>query len=889
MSIDSRKAINTLRTSIKNIIYVLQANLEIDDTDTGSEIKASVKTKSSAFKSAKELIGELQKLETDNSQQVNLDWYKETITELIEAADTATNELTKVMKQKVDTNSSSTSINQSIASKPEAYGYIKDIMDGVRELQTMLDGINKGEGLKIIGDTDYKSGFAERYAYDGTLFYRPKKRKIQPGYNKELDAIVISYDGTVGEIIDCYGLRIALPKAPARASFPNARQKDHLTYWERPKLPSGLTKDTSHLFLDVIDQEFTRRDEGYWFLNNGKPEYITGPHYMLLTHFKTDADGGYFHFRKAHRDLFYFLEAAWVDERSLGTILGKTRRTGATFCADAFALTKGIALRDVNIGMTSKKDSDAKKMFERLTTMFKHMTFFFKPLNTGEGFLKELSFTTPAKKTTKNNQGKENKYDELGTHITFEATTEDSYDSSTMKFYIADEFSKWKTGNILNHWSKVRKTLMKGSRIHGKAFVLSTVEYVTGRDGDDDDAKSGDRFKWLYYQSDPSDRNSNGMTPEGLYKIFIPATDNYEGHIDLYGNCIAETPPEPVIGIDGKLIHIGARQYLDEQLEKYKGNPAKYNDEKRKDPVTEDEMFRVAAEKALFNTVKIQDQMEFNDRKYAATKDRGYKTGNFRWMDETQTRVEFVESPTGRFQINWEPPMEMRNAHEMKGNRMTPKFDFLGCIGIDPYKVNQTQDKRSSKGAISGWLDEHPVEGIPKNQFFMLYNNRPQSLDIFFEDAIMCMVYYSMSAAIERNVDELLKVMHRRGFTAYAMRDPDKMKLTLDEAMYGGFNASDPGKIEKQAQFLEKAIEDHVGVADKRTYREIGEMGECPFNEMLSDFLRFNVLNRTKSDITVAACLAVYGSKKFMLKNMGKRTERFDASLYYKIQRPNNK
>jgi hypothetical protein len=884
MSMDNKRAISTLRSSIKNLILVLNANLEINDDDTAAEIKASVKTKSSAFKSARDLLGELQLLETDRAQSVNVDWYADIIRELIASADNATSELTKVMEHKVDTDSNSASINQAIASKPEAYGYMKDIMDGVRDLQFILDGIENGEGLKTIKSEDFKSGFAERYAYDGTLFYRRKQRKIEPGYNQELDAVVISYDGTVGEIINCYGLRIALPKAPPKSSFENARVTSSLTYWERPILPAGLNVDTTHIYLDVIDEEFRRRDEGYWFLNNGKPEYITGAHYMLLTHFKTDADGGYFHFRKAHRDLFYFLEASWVDDRSLGIILGKTRRTGATFCADAFALTKGISMRNINIGMTSKTNTDAKRMFERLVVMFKHMTFFFKPLNTGEGFTSELAFVTPSKRMTKKNQKEATVYDELGTRINFEASVEDSYDSTTLKFYIADEFSKWIKGNILNHWSKVRKTLTKGSKIHGKAFILSTVEYVTGRDYNDEQAKSGDRFKWLYYNSNPNDRNSNGMTPEGLYKIFIPATDNYEGHIDRYGNCIAHTPDKPIEGVDGELIKKGATEFIEDNLKKYKFDIIKYNDEKRKDPITEEEMFRVSAANAIFDAVKIQDQMDYNDRFYHSTGEKGYKVGNFRWKNSSKQESEFYETPQGRFHVSWLPDGTMANSFEMKGGHRQPSYGHIGCFGIDPYKFDTTTDGRGSKGALIGWLDSHPIEGIPTNQFFLVYINRPQTLDIFFEDMMMCLIHYSMPAAIERNIDEFLKVLYRQGLTHYSLRDPDKFTLTRDELMYGGFNANEQGRIQKQAQFLEREISHHIGIADDNKYREKGTMGICPFNSLLADFLRFNVLDRTKNDATVGACLAVYGCKKHLLRNLKTKKENIGIKEFYNLR-----
>lgn len=128
------------------------------------------------------------------------------------------------------------------------------------------------------------------------------------------------------------------------------------------------------------------------------------------------------------------------------------------------------------------------------------------------------------------------------------------------------------------------------------------------------------------------------------------------------------------------------------------------------------------------------------------------------------------------------------------------------------------------------------------------------------------MVYYSMMGLIENNVPEFLYEMHRRGLTKYSMRRPDKFKLTEDELKYGGIPSTDTKLLNTQAQFLEKVIDDHIGYAKTDEFREIGSIGNCPHDNLLTDFLKFDLGNRTKFDLTVAAGLAVYGSQKFALK-----------------------
>ena len=51
----------------------------------------------------------------------------------------------------------------------------------------------------------------------------------------------------------------------------------------------------------------------------------------------------------------------------------------------------------------------------------------------------------------------------------------------------------------------------------------------------------------------------------------------------------------------------------------------------------------------------------------------------------------------------------------------------------------------------------------------------------------------------------------------------------------------------------------------------MGEIGNCPFNDLLADFAKFDLGDREKFDATVSACLAVYGAQKFLLKNQRQR------------------
>ena len=108
-------------------------------------------------------------------------------------------------------------------------------------------------------------------------------KKWEYGYNKEHDVVVISKDGTIGEIIEVQGLCIALPSAPKDLSKATDR-------WEAAEYPKELNQiktvfdwesrpeQFKNKWYAYIDEEFIRREQGFWFNNKGTPTYITGSH-----------------------------------------------------------------------------------------------------------------------------------------------------------------------------------------------------------------------------------------------------------------------------------------------------------------------------------------------------------------------------------------------------------------------------------------------------------------------------------------------------------------------------------------------------------------------------------------------------------------------------------
>ena len=189
------------------------------------------------------------------------------------------------------------------------------------------------------------------------------------GYNEKYDIVIISKTGEIENVIDINGLKIALPKPPKNIYTRSKEKKEQ--YWEPSLLPKELSKiksifqwhETPNNFksqwVDYIEKEFDYREQGFWFMNNGKPTYITGTHYMYLQWTKIDV--GHPDFREANRIFYIFWEACKADKRSFGMCYLKIRRSGFSFMSSCEGVNQATITKDARIGILSKTGSDAKK------------------------------------------------------------------------------------------------------------------------------------------------------------------------------------------------------------------------------------------------------------------------------------------------------------------------------------------------------------------------------------------------------------------------------------------------------------------------------------------------------------------------------------------------
>ena len=684
-------------------------------------------------------------------------------------------------------------------------------------------------------------------------------KKWEYGYDVEHDVVIISKDGTIGEVIEIQNLKIALPKEPENV-FSNSKKVEE-QMWVKAEYPKALSKIKSVFdwqrypnsfkeeWYDYIDEEFRRREEGYWFYNRGLATYITGSHYMFLQWSKIDV--GAADYRESNRLFYIFWEACKADQRCYGICYLKNRRSGFSFMASADTVNQATISSDSRFGILSKSGADAKKMFtDKVVPISINYPFFFRPIQDGMDRPKtELAYRVPASKLTRRKLDEgitSEEIEGLDTTIDWKNTGDNSYDGEKLKLLVHDESGKWeKPDNILNNWRVTKTTMRLGSKIVGKCMMGSTSNALD---------KGGENFKKLYYASDVTQRNRNGQTSSGLYSLFIPMEWNYEGFIDTYGVPVFEKPKDAVKDPHGDLITTGVIEHWENEVDGLRNDQDSLNEYYRQFPRTEKHAFRDEAKLSLFNLTKIYEQIDYNEdmrNKALVTQ------GNFQWAGGIKdTTVNFIPDNNGRFLVSWIPPARLQNRVIIKNGVKYPGNEHVGAFGCDSYDISGTVDKKGSKGSLHG-LTKFSMEEAPFNMFFLEYISRPPTAEIFFEDVLMALHFYGMPILAENNKPRLLYYLKRRGYRQFSINRPDKIynKLSVAEREIGGIPNSSEDIKQAHAAAIESYIEDHVGLKET-------EYGQMYFQRTLEDWAKFNINNRTKFDATISSGLAIMACNK---------------------------
>lgn len=650
------------------------------------------------------------------------------------------------------------------------------------------------------------------------------------------------------------GAKYTTPPVPKKDKtlFHDKSKKDQK--WVRqPIPPSNYDRLDEDAQIDLIVLDLERRTNGLWFYNDGTPTYITGSHYFYLTHWFMGAENedGYPEYRESNRDHFYHLDLCDKDPNSLGEIYITNRRDGKTERCLAKLYNDVTLNKNKHGGLQSISMQDARDnlFIRRVVRSHKKIHTDFRPVAEDDNPKKMLSFSAP---TTKTKKKKIEIKDSLDSFIDFEEASPAAYQGRKLFRIHLDEPGSMVNMDLIDWWATTSKCLTVGPKIIGKVTLPTTLE--------DMQDKGGLSYRDLWYRSDRTKLDGNGRTQSGLYRYFKPGYVGMEGFVDEYGNDMRDENGEYL-----------AKIYLDKQ--RAAADPRSLEKLKRQFPYTVEEALYVEGG-SVFPVDRINDQMVYNQ-----SNPYPVRQGDFVWTSEAKDAVEFFDNPNGKWMVAWMPPQDQRNRYEVLSNGKNPLNIHTGGIGVDPFDSNKTYSGRASNGAIfvfRGVDIENPLMG---NCFVCQYVHRPAMAEIFWDDVAKTCVFYGMKALIEDNKPGCIQYLEKHGFKNYVAKTQlNEFSKSTSRNYKPGISMTGEGARESLVTGLVHYMFKHIGkISPQVQVQDLGIKesdiinglhGFCPFEELLTDWSKFDVNKWTDYDATVASGLAYMQSKRTKVREV---------------------
>lgn len=598
-----------------------------------------------------------------------------------------------------------------------------------------------------------------------------------------------------------------------------------------------LYREQDEYFEEIkfIQKQWFHLLNGYWFMNNGVPTFITGTHFVYLNYWLF-MDGGKTEYRDVNRKFFlairhaqnytkkilyddkegkiptikdgYYVEVETGHRTCDGVVYPKGRRHGATnmVCCDMYCDAM-ISVGEI-FGIISNTGANAQKHFtEIMRPGARSMPFFFRP--------NCLQKTTEQEKNLFFSRKPESEMDEdvgLGTIIDWSPTAKSNfYDNRKVKKILLDESGKTNEAEIFERWQQVRKCLGQGAKRNGFAYHPSTVgEFV---------ASGGAAYYNLCEGSKFEEQNpTTGMTATGLWVLYFPSDEGYEGFIDAYGNSIIEDPtPEQAAYINRT---IGSNQYIksERQVLLDKGDPKSidaYWELVRLDPLSYDELWHIKGDDVGFNKIILEKRI--SELRYLTS--QYIQRGWFEWEDNRKdTRVIFREDPLGPFEVSFMPTPDKTNQRYMNDEgHWCPLNPTEFTHSADTFKfldaTKAVTKKLSNGGGATFWErnlrldpDNKPMSEWVSNRYVVTYDYRPALRDDFCEHMLMMNVFFGGMMFSENNLPYVNDHYVKRGYAGYLAYEIDESTGKL--AATPGFNSL---TISKQTLFngMRDYIENH--------------------------------------------------------------------------------
>jgi hypothetical protein len=587
-------------------------------------------------------------------------------------------------------------------------------------------------------------------------------------------------------------------------------------------------------------QEWDRRLNGFWFMNNGKAVYVTGSHYMYMQWWQIDI--GYPTFRIPDLEYFYFQQYVIEDNECMGMLEITKRRFGKTFRGGLFLYEYTSRTKMSNGAIQSKTGKDAKKVFGKaVISPFKKLPKFFRPeydASLGITPKTEIRFQQTNVRGSKAEDGLDK--EELGSMIDWGSADPVEYDGQKIHRGFEDEWAKTIECNIYDRHEVLRYCVVDGGgKIIGKLLYSSTVEKLdTEREGIQESAKL------LWDDSDQLSKKENGRTSSGLYRFFMTA--DRANNFDEYGYPDIEKTIKDILADRDTVKH----------------NPRSLTKRIKKEARTIEEAFSEDDDGCIFNVININLQ-------------KAYLTNNpikhFRYLNfyrclETQ-KVKWRDVDPLKTELYWKmlslPPNGEDNKYHMDCGIRYPGRSSDGCIGVDGYSNTQGGKQYGSK--LSGWMFVKFNILDPENSGLFIGHiyGRPNEKDDMHNQILLGAEYMGFPVYYEFVADDYFTYFKNRGRIGYLPKFPrnaiDPVKLRKDpegKDRHRGFPTTEFALI-KSNDAMMTYVEHHC----EKIY----------YYELLEDLPKFRPYKRTPHDRTVSAMITLVSSMEVSIKPPAKK------------------
>jgi hypothetical protein len=630
----------------------------------------------------------------------------------------------------------------------------------------------------------------------------------------------------------------------------SAIDKDQV--WERPR-PIKDYKKRRRLELSSMqadpeyfdpeleeyrEQEWHRREYGIWFMNNGAPTYLTGAHYMYLTHWRIDI--GFPKFRLPDLEYFYFIQWNIENPYSRGVIEMTKRRFGKTFRGGLFVYEYTSRNKKAYAGIQSKNGPDARnKVFgQAVIEPFQSLIDFFRPVvDESQGLRAKgnMRFFLMGKKgklsiddILADDEGKE-----LASWIEPRSQKASAFDGEKLHRYLRDECFKLEEEDIYETHEILKPCVEIDGRIIGKMLYTSTVEEFNER------SKIANKHLWNMSSADTIDLDSSMKeTSTGLWQFFVP--DYKTMFFDKYG-----IPHEEK-----------AREYFDAKRAQYvrNGNNKGLVSYIRKHPRTPEEAFWSSAGMCVYDEIRLRTTMQ----NLEPVEDDIVVRGDFEWIkndDGVKTmKVKWKPRKNGPFRIARFPDEQEANNIERRGNSWAPKNKVHYMIGVDPFDhdlVDLSIDNKPSDGAAAVYMKNRPDDEDFNENFVAFYLFRRPKSSKFYDDMLKLAVFYGA---------EILYESQKPGIKGYFVdHECGRFLMRFDGKRHG---------IAASKTFIEMLMEETENFLDDNYERVV-------FRLMLQDWLDYDPTDTRKYDLAAATGITLIGAKKIIrrVKELNKRKE----------------